>query len=575
MIDEFYCDIELIENIDLLADCISKEIGNQVISFDDFLNKQNQYHEPPIKHPKPIVETNDPLEHYIFDKMYNDYLRDNYNPKYSIYVRKIQEQNFFKQYESTKQGYIDYLAENSQVITPFLNRVNKLPISETNRQYHTYISGGTGTGKSEAIKSFIWHYLTRNTNNSIILLSSHSEICLEVAKFHLNIDNNRLVYINPSLDFSNFPCLNPFDIADKQNIDDYEADRYSEDFLSVFKEIMKGHIDADISIQMDNLLKSILPIFIKMENSSVYDLIEFLDPQPIEEKGEDKGKIKPHIQKYIDFANQNIGNEAKLSFINGQFLTDGNLRQTKIAITGRLRSVFSSSIMQRTMKGKRTIDFENLINHRKLIVLDFSSSDMPAEYNILGIFVIAMIKIIIFRRDKEDKTLAPCHFFIDEFHNFVTPSLKDILKECRKFKLFLTLAQQQVGADMDEGLFHAIMGNTGVKLTGFNEYASLNKIAKETESTTKNLQKHLKDVGYFSLWQRRNFYSEAISPIIRMPQNTLGDSQSMHEDQWQAVLQGQIERYYYSSTKSHPQPQTAQSSHRIGEDLKSYYKEKQ
>lgn len=572
MTDDFYCDVELSKNIELLVDCISNEIGGQVISFEEFLNKQSQYHEPPKRPNKPIPRTNDPVEHRISERLYNNALRL-YNQEYLIYERKIQEQNFFKQYESTKQGYIDYLTANSPLVTPFLNRVNKLPISEQNRQLHTYISGGTGTGKSEAIKSFIWHYLTRNQHTALILLSPHSNICEQVAKFHLNLSNDRLVYIKPCLDYKNFPCLNPFDIPNKQSINDYEADKYSEDFQLVFKEIMKGYIEADISIQMDNLLKSILPIFIKMENSSIYDLIDFLDPQPTEEK--DKSKIKSNIQKYVDFANQNIHNEEKLKFINGQFLTDGNLKQTKVAIRGRLMAVFGSSLMQSLMKGKRTIDFETLINNKKLIVLDFPSGSMPAEYQTLGLFVIAMIKIIIFRRNEHSNSLVPCHFFIDEFHNFVTPSLKIILQECRKFKLFLTLAQQQVGADMDDKLFHSIMGNTGVKLTGFNEYDSLHKIAKEIENEPKNLQKHLKDVGYFSLWQRKNFQNEVVSPIIRMPQNTLDDSQSMHEDQWQAMLQGQIERYYRSSSKDRIQTQTPQSSSKIGEDLKNYYETNQ
>lgn len=571
MIDDFDCDVELRKNIDLLVNCISNEMGGQVISFEEFLNKQNQYYKPPRRPNKPIPRSDDPREHQLFEHRYNQALRI-YNQLQLEYEQKTQEQNFFKQYESTKQGYIDYLTENKPVITPFLNRVNKIPISEKNRQLHTYISGGTGTGKSEAIKSFIWHYLTRNQNTALILLSPHSNICEQVAKFHLNLSNNRLVYIKPCLDYKNFPCLNPFDIPNKQSINDYEADKYSEDFQAVFKEIMKGYIEADISIQMDNLLKSILPIFIKMENSSIYDLIEFLDPQTTEEK--DKSKIKPNIQKYVDFANQNIHNEEKLKFINGQFLTDGNLKQTKVAIRGRLMAVFGSSLMQRLMKGKRTIDFESLINNKKLIVLDFPSSSMPAEYQTLGLFVIAMIKIIIFRRNEHNTSLVPCHFFIDEFHNFVTPSLKIILQECRKFKLFLTLAQQQVGADMDDKLFHSIMGNTGVKLTGFNEYASLHTIAKETENEPKNLQKHLKGVGYFSLWQRKNFQNEVASPIIRMPQNTLDDSQSMHKDQWQAMLQAQIEHYYRPSNNEYAQTQIAEPIQSIGDDL-NYYKQNQ
>lgn len=563
MNDDFYCDLELGKNIDLLADCISNEIGSKVISFDKFLDKQNKYHEPPRRPNKPISRTNDPREHQLFEHRYNQALRV-YNQLHLQYEQSIQEQKFFQQYESTKQGYIDYLTENSQVITPFLNRVNKFPISETNRQFHTYISGNTGSGKSETIKSFIWHYLTRNTNTALVLLDPHGQLAKQVAKFNVNLENDRLVYIEPNLN-SYYPCINHFEFSNKENLTDKEAEDYAEAFLSIFKEILGNLGDDELSLSMEVILKNTLPVIIKKPNSSIYDLIDFLEPPQGKEK-----KFSEKVESLIDFANQNIKNQMILHFLNNAFKENSNYNATKFAIYTRLNAIFGSTTMQKMMANKATIDLEKLIQERKLIVFNFAKGG-NSDYKILGLFMIAMIKILSFRR-KFDKKAIPCHFFLDEFQNYITPSLQEILEECRKYGLFLTLVQQQVGVRMSKELRDSILGNVGVIMTFPNGFDSLKEIARHTGETVENLQKHLSQ-GHCSVWQRAEAGKVQKPPVfVAMPRNTLKNSQSMHEDQWQAVLQGQIERYYYSSSNDRTQTKTTQSSHKIGEDLEYYDK---
>ena len=73
-----------------------------------------------------------------------------------------------------------------------------------------------------------------------------------------------------------------------------------------------------------------------MPNSSVYDLVDFLEPKQDKEHN-------PKIFKYIDFANKNIQNAEILKFLNGQFLIDDSYNRTKSAIHTRLRVLFNST----------------------------------------------------------------------------------------------------------------------------------------------------------------------------------------------------------------------------------------
>lgn len=545
---DFLANCEFKYNPDLLGQMLDQEAGSfGVESFQDFLKKQKEIITSPIKPNKPLANPNNPLQVQVFAESYRQAIII-YNQQLKRYETAIQKQKTLKQYEATYSGYAHYLTANFEVFTPFLERGTIIPISEANRQLHTYITGGTGSGKSETIKSFIWHYLTKNKSTGLILLTPNGEIAEQVAKFWVNLENNRLIYIEPNLD-GYFPCLNPFDVPNKESLTDIQAEQYGEAFRSVFQELLGN----EFTTQMNALLISTLPIIVKMPNSSIYDLIDFL---------ESKNSNNEHpetVLKLVDFANKTIKNKGILDFLNGQFLHDDSYNRTKLGIHTRLRALFNTTIMQAVMVGKSTLNIETAIEQRKLLIFNFPKGKMPLEYRILGLFVLSTIKIISFRRDGKSH-FTPCHLFIDEFQNYITPSLQEILEESRKFGLFLTLAQQQAGARMDKALFSSILGNTAIKLTGVNGIDTLKVLAQETGDSVENLQNNL-SIGRFALWQKAKIGDTQKPPsIITMPTNTLKERKSMKKEQWEAIKNAQIEAFY------RPMGQTTQTQEKTQEN---------
>lgn len=562
---DFYCKYEYQYNLDLLGDYLNENSERfNVPNFEKFIFQRNTPLKKPEKPNKSLLNAKNELQQQIFDEFYRQAIFD-YQLNCKTYEKVFYCQEKLQKYEATKSGYADYLTKNFKNITPFLKRSNKLPISENNRRLHTYITGGTGSGKSEAIKSFIWHYLTKDTRTGLILLSPNGEICEQVAKFWLNLENNRLVYIEPNLD-GYFPCLNPFDVPNKDNLTDIEAEKYAEAFRSIFEELLKGEFTA----QMNTLLMAVLPVLFKYPNASIYDLIDFLEPQ------NDDKSINEQVLKYVQFAKENLNNKGVLDFLNTQFLHDNSYNRTKSSIHTRLRYLFNSSIMQAVFVGKSTLDIEQAIEQKKLIIFNFPKGKMPIEYRILGLFVVGTIKIISFRRDGKE-FFTPCHLFIDEFQNFITSSLQEILEESRKYKLYLTLAQQQAGARMGKELFESILGNTAIKLTGVNGVDTLKTLAQETGDSVQNLQENL-TIGRFALWQKAKIGDIQKPPmIITMPKNTLDNSQSMSETQWKALKTTQIEAYYRkmgeTTTEDNKTPQNPQKTQNLSvlDEFNDYY----
>ena len=509
-------------------------------TYAHFVRKQAEYIPTPRRPNTPICYEENVLKKRVFAQFAQE-LQRAHKQEITAYEAKKAHQDRLKQYHASYAGFARYVAENYPHALPFLLRRHTIPISEKNRLLHTYITGGAGSGKSEAIKSFIWHYLTRNTSTGVILLTPHDKIALEVAKFGVNLRNNRLVYISPAIDgFQHFPCLNPFDIDGKENMSDITAEKYAEEFRVVFQELLQG----DFTEQMNTLLINTLPVLMKLEGASVYDLLNFLEPIPrkLDENAENK------VKRYLDFARKNIKNPEILGFLEGQFISDDSYNRTKTSLHTRLRSVFSSTIMQGVMRGKRTIDLDLLIDQRKLIVLDISKGKLKQEWEIIGKFLLATIKIIAFNRENKGQRV-PCHLFIDECQNYITPSIQEILEEARKYGIHLTLAQQTAGAGMPERLYNAVLTNTGVKITGANSHYTLSKMATETGAEYESLAGLA--VGRFSLYKRALSGEEQRAPIVvTMPTNTLDDRQSMNEDEWEAVKRAQIALYYRTPTSN-------------------------
>jgi hypothetical protein len=510
-------------------------------SYADFLEKQLEYITTPRKLVTPICYDDNPLKKRVFAEV-SQQLKLKHKQEVTLYESKKATQDRLNQYPQNEKGYAQYLTENHADSLSFLIRRHLIPISERNRQLHTYITGGTGSGKSEVIKSLIWHYLTRHTSTGIVLLTPHGKIAQEVGRFKENVKSERLVYIDPMIDGVHFPCINPFDIDGKENLTDIEAEHYAEEFRLIFEELLKG----EFTEQMNALLMNTLPVLIKLPDASIYDLLDFLDPSNDNEKA--------HF--YIDFAMQNFQNKNILNFLNGQFLTDNSYNRTKSGLHTRLNTIFSSTIMQAIFAGKSTLDIALLMNQKKLIVFNVSKGKLRLEWLVIGKMIAAKLKLISFSREKINEwEIIPCHFFIDECQNYITPTIQEILEESRKFGLFLTLAQQNAGAGMDDRLFKSILGNTGVKLTGRNgDDSTLATMAVSTKTTLEELQDRLA-TGRFSLWQSALTGQVQKPPVIvTMPKNTINDTNSMTDNEWEALKNAQIRQYYRIPEVHSPRP---------------------
>lgn len=532
--------VYLLENPALLGELANEEF--QTLGIADFSSYQIDraaYPEPPHPPIAAIYQGENQRKRIAFDE-FNRTRKLAHQKAVVEHDKKKRRYEILNLYAGDMAGYGAFLISHHPEVTGFFGMRRPFPINEESRRLHTYITGGSGSGKSECIKSHIWHYLTKDVSSALVFIDPHNDIARQVAKFRPNRDNGRLVYIEPRFNDQVFPGLNPFDIDGKEGMSDMVAEDYAGEFIAAFREILDGNLTE----QMETLLKYTIPVLIKMPDTSVYDLIRFLKPKKKEGRAAPEADGQPvdteeyEAQRYLDFARENFDNLEMLYFLAGQFDDDSGYVTTRNSLTTRLMGIFGGTLMQAMFRGRRTVRFEDLIPQRKLVV--FNLAGLGSVTGTVGKFVLITLKIFALNQAKVPLVKRhPCHVFVDECQKFVTESMADILQEARKFQVFLTLAQQSAGARMTSALFDAVLTNCATMIAGVNNGPSLDVMAKATGVPATTLAGFRK--GQFAVFQRE---AKPRLAIVRMPTNTLRDSASMASQDWKRLLNEQLRDYY-------------------------------
>ncbi|MDK2899467.1 MAG: hypothetical protein PWQ10_654, partial [Patescibacteria group bacterium] len=112
---------------------------------------------------------------------------------------------------------------------------------------------------------------------------------------------------------------------------------------------------------------------------------------------------------------------------------------------------------------KSTIDFEDIINSGKILICNLSKGLLGEDVSeLFGITILAKLQLASLRRVRiKQAERTPYYLYVDEFQNFATPSFVQMLSESRKYKLFLTMAEQSTSQQEDQNMIGIILANVG------------------------------------------------------------------------------------------------------------------
>ena len=320
--------------------------------------------------------------------------------------------------------------------TEFKNQNTIFGIKEEDRRKHVYIMGKTGAGKSTLIANMAIDDIRKGRGIGII--DPHGDLTEQILDYIPKRRLNDVVYLEP-FDTERPFSLNVLEIKNKQH-----KDLIASGIVGIFSKIYADSWGPRLEYILRNTIFSLLEI----PDATLIDALRILS-----EKG------------YRDRVVPQITDPVIRNFWTNEFdkMTD-KLRVEAISPIQNKVGQFVSSKMIRNIIGspKSTIDLEEIINTKKILLLNLSQGKLGEDNaSLLGAMIITQIQLAAMNRafmkeeDRQDFFL-----YVDEFQNFATSSFIKILSEARKYRLAITLANQYID-QLDVTIQKAIFGNAG------------------------------------------------------------------------------------------------------------------
>lgn len=305
-------------------------------------------------------------------------------------------------------------------------------IYQSDRLFHTYIIGQTGTGKSTLMLNMLRQDVEQG--RGFCLIDPHGDLA-EAAKQYLPVDG---IYWSPS-DPECEVGYNPLT---------YVAKEYRPLVASGIIDSFKKQWSDAWGVRMEHLLRFALLALLERPNSTLADII------PMFTKKSFRAEVLKHVTddevlKFWrdEFANMNYKNAfdgvAPIANKLGAFLSHPNIRKA-------------------LCEPAKPIRFRQLMDEGTPLVVNLSKGQLGSDIsNVLGGLIVSMITNAAYSRANiPEQRRRPYFLYADEFHSFTTEAFGDMLSGLRKYKLGVVLSHQHA-SQIDGKVYESILGNVG------------------------------------------------------------------------------------------------------------------
>lgn len=319
-------------------------------------------------------------------------------------------------------------------------------LTEGERERHVYIIGGTGNGKT----TMLLYGIVQDIRNGkgIAVLDPHGDLA-ETILGHIPEDRtNDVIYLNPD-DLAHPIGINLLELDPELTGDELlrEKDLITESTISVLRKVFSE--DDSGGHRIEYILRNTIQTALTMKGSTLFTIFRLLNDN-----------------KYRREAVKNLQDQDLKNFWNNELGKAGEFQKVKMAagITAKIgRFLFSASAKRILEQEKSTINFDDILNSKKILICNFSKGLLGEDTSTLfGTTILAKLQVAALRRARiKQANRTPFYLYVDEFQNFATMSFVQMLSEARKYKLFLTMAEQSTSQQDEQRLVDIILANVG------------------------------------------------------------------------------------------------------------------
>ena len=318
--------------------------------------------------------------------------------------------------------------------TNFRNQRDNFGIFLRDRLYHFYILGRTGTGKTSLLYTKIVQDIYEG--RGICLIDVHGDLVTKVFQTIPKHRKKDVIYLNTT-DPTLMLGYNPL-----RKVSYEKRPLVTSNILEVFQQLWGNQ---GWGVKLSHILRNVLLTLLDQKHASFSDILRLLNDNAF------RNQCLPNI------INPDVRNFWEKEFKNYSAKTD------LVPIYNKLGGILSYPSVKRVLVSNTDqISLRSVMDTNKILLVNISKGILGADASyILGSLLLNSLASSAFSRidtPPDEREIFFC--YLDEFQNYTTASIIDMLSELRKFKLGLIMAHQYI-SQLDSKIRDAVLGNVG------------------------------------------------------------------------------------------------------------------
>ncbi len=330
---------------------------------------------------------------------------------------------------------ISYFAE-----TNFRNRRQPFGIKQPDRLSHTYLIGKTGVGKSTLIETLARQDL--EAGRGFALIDPHGDLVERVAEDAVAEEPGRVMYLNAP----DGAC--PYGYNPLRRVRDDKIPLAVSGFLETLKKLWP---DA-WGVRMEHVLRNTLYALLEQDDARLPDILRLYADEPYR-KGI-AGRIRNvTVRRFWRYEFEQYHYRQKADAV--------------APIQNKLGALLADPTLYRILvEPEHDTRVRSLMDEGRVLLVNLSKGQLGEDSAlVLGSLIVSTLGLAAFSRaDSPAASRRPFHIYIDEFQNFTTLMLANMMSELRKYGVGLTLAHQHMH-QLEPDIRHAVLGNAGTLIS--------------------------------------------------------------------------------------------------------------
>lgn len=311
---------------------------------------------------------------------------------------------------------------------------------------HVYILGGTGSGKSETLKSILSNLLQKEDEEktACIIVDPKNDFATDLLTMIPEHRKDDVVYFNPQKQ-KDKPLSFPF-------FSQFSGEKTDDERIEFLISIMKRFVQIDSAFswgpELENILRQLFATAYLLPEQSLSGL-DLLLHEP--------NQIK-NILKYLPGRLQKFWSSSILK------RTDNDLAKYLATTNNKLGKFLDyPEFMNIADRLETKITFEEIIKTGKIFIANLgSSSEQMKKY--YSVYLTAHIAEAIFGQGRlASSDRKPAVFVVDEFQRVASDIFETLFSEVRAFNTALIISNQFMG-QLDERIQKSIESNIATKI---------------------------------------------------------------------------------------------------------------